>query len=468
MLKLRARDGAAFVMEMGDVRAAVEGAGDDGPSLRRALKFRMAMQADIGIPEDRIRLLTRAEAGTLADQVQSARPEDKAAKVAEVQDLYGPLFGRAMKELSQAGLNPRYGALAGAHDNPALARMLAQVIGTEHAELENGLDEAAVKKMRRQVDAATADGRSTAQPGSDQAREIKAIVLVAGNLALRYLRETGDVEESAARAAAFANSAIEEIRLTVTNGGNDQRAGGAGDDIPTGETPSDDAPSGTSKKGEVAELPVENKALMEEMKKKIEDRKKAQKEIKEVKDNPNKIVKLTMEESRIWAILNDKRKVWFNIKDNPKETGKAPKHREPERGVKAVRDHDAVIEREARAQGVDPDLVRAIMYYENADGNLFGLGKGAERAEMAESLLPMNIKPKVWAGMGGVGEEEFKDPEKNIRAGVALIKGIRDRLRPEDRTAAKIGSIYNFTGRENVSRRGARIGRIFDERSWEK
>ena len=214
----------------------------------------------------------------------------------------------------------------------------------------------------------------------------------------------------------------------------------------------------------MAELPVENKALM----KKIRDHKTAQKEIKDVKDNPNKIVNLTMEESRIWAILNDQRNVWFNIKDNPKETGEAPEHREPERGVKAVRDHDTVIEREARAQGVDPDLVRAIMYYENADGNVRGLGKLVERAEMAESLLPMNIKPKVWAGMGGVGEEEFKDPEKNIHAGVALIKGIWDRLRPEDRTAAKIGSIYNFTGRENVSGRGARIGRIFDERSWEK
>ncbi len=63
ILNVRARDGAAVVMEIPDVRAAVEGAGTDGPDLRRALKFRMAMQADIGIPEDRVRLLTRAEAG---------------------------------------------------------------------------------------------------------------------------------------------------------------------------------------------------------------------------------------------------------------------------------------------------------------------------------------------------------------------------------------------------------------------
>ncbi len=79
MLNLRARDGAAFVMEMGDVRAAFERAVDDGPDLRRALKFRMAMQSEIDIPEDRVRLLTRVEAGGLASEVQSAATQDQAA-----------------------------------------------------------------------------------------------------------------------------------------------------------------------------------------------------------------------------------------------------------------------------------------------------------------------------------------------------------------------------------------------------
>ncbi len=61
----------------------------------------MAMQADIGVPEDRVRLLTRAEAGALADQVRSARPEDKAAKVAEVQDPTAPASDRDQDD--QAG-----------------------------------------------------------------------------------------------------------------------------------------------------------------------------------------------------------------------------------------------------------------------------------------------------------------------------------------------------------------------------
>ena len=43
-------------------------------------------------------------------------------------------------------------------------------------------------------------------------------------------------------------------------------------------------------------------------------------------------------------------------------------------------------------------------------------------------------------------KEEFKNPEANIRAGVTLIKRIRDRL--DDPSEAKIGSIWNFTGAE--------------------
>ncbi len=53
MLNVRARDGAAVVMKIPDVRAAFERAGTDGPDLRRALRFRMAMQAGIGVSATR-------------------------------------------------------------------------------------------------------------------------------------------------------------------------------------------------------------------------------------------------------------------------------------------------------------------------------------------------------------------------------------------------------------------------------
>ena len=228
MLNLRARDGAAFVMEIGDVRAAFERAGADGPHLRRALKFRMAMQADIGMPEDRVRLLTRAEAGALAGQVQSAAVEDRAAKVAELQDLYGPLFGRAMTELSEAGLDPRHRALAWARHTPALARTIAKALEPGGAGPEQTFDPAGSQEVRGRLRDLTADARPDAKPEGERADGIDAILSAAEALGVEYLRQTGRVEESAARAAAFANGAIEDARLAAADGGNDQRAGGKG------------------------------------------------------------------------------------------------------------------------------------------------------------------------------------------------------------------------------------------------
>ena len=430
---------------------------------------------------------TRARMREMLD----ARRADDAARNRRIETVSAVLAGRAPAPGDGDG-KPDAGGVKD-EDLHAVAPEWRQAVDDHYASLADALETMAPDERARFEDdyARTTGvlpepvlkqvraGLLSADPAGQAAAAQRLARLKDGNPAL-VSAIPADERRRARAIAEFADLGLQPARAVELAeeklaGGKDQFAEGTGDDTlvggddpPTGGTPAKDAVSDADQQEQMAELPVENKALMKEIKKKIKDRKKVQKEIEEVKDNPKKIVKVTMEESRIWAILNDKRKVWFNIKDNPKETGEAPEHREPERGVKAVRDHDAVIEREARAQGVDPDLVRAIMYYENADGNVRGLGKLAERAEMAESLLPMNIKPKVWAGMGGVGEEEFKDPEKNIHAGVALIKAIRDRLRPEDRTAAKIGSIYNFTGRENVSLRGARIGRVFDERLWEK
>ncbi len=128
--------------------------------------------------------------------------------------------------------------------------------------------------------------------------------------------------------------------------------------------------------------------------------------------------------------------------------------------------HGAIIEREAKRKGVDPDLVRAIMYMENADGNPLNLNRQLEKIGMARSILPINIKPGMWAGLDGVKKEEFKNPEANIRAGVTLIRRIQDRL--DDPTPAKVGSIWHFTGAEKVNDKGARIQRIFDQKAWSR
>jgi hypothetical protein len=65
----------------------------------------------------------------------------------------------------------------------------------------------------------------------------------------------------------------------------------------------------------------------------------------------------------------------------------------------------------------------------------------------------------------GISKEEFSDPEKNIRAGVALIREIKDRL--VNPTPAKIGSIWQFTGSEVVRENGAKIEKVMRKKPWE-
>ena len=60
----------------------------------------------------------------------------------------------------------------------------------------------------------------------------------------------------------------------------------------------------------------------------------------------------------------------------------------------------------------------------------------------------MNIKPGILAGVGGVEKGEFEIPDLNIRAGVALIRDIRDRIADPNPNTAQIGSIDNFAGRK--------------------
>ena len=108
------------------------------------------------------------------------------------------------------------------------------------------------------------------------------------------------------------------------------------------------------------------------------------------------------------------------------------------------------------------------MYMENADGNFLNLNRQLEKVGFADTILPMNINPRIWSGLLGVTEAEFSKPDINIKAGVMLIKRITEHLKEFDRSPAKIGSIYNFTGREKVSDIGERIQIIYEKKLWER
>jgi hypothetical protein len=173
---------------------------------------------------------------------------------------------------------------------------------------------------------------------------------------------------------------------------------------------------------------------------------------------------INLEPLRRANILYD-RPARFDIANSRKADGDEPFHADHDIGREAVAKHTALIEEEARRQGVDPDLVKAVMYVENAQGHYFGLARLAEQFGLADSLFPMNINPKLWSDLAGPGAD-LSDPESNIRAGVTLIRRIQDRLNQPE--VAKIATIYNAGAAEHVNDYGARVADVYQSRLWEQ
>ena len=102
-----------------------------------------------------------------------------------------------------------------------------------------------------------------------------------------------------------------------------------------------------------------------------------------------------------------------------------------------------VIDEEAARAGVDANLLKAIVYTENARGHYLGLEKAMtgvrklaiennlewlrDSRASSQSIMPMNIQPKIWGDFGIRGMNAF-DARKNIRAGATLVKRTMDRV----------------------------------------
>lgn len=134
-------------------------------------------------------------------------------------------------------------------------------------------------------------------------------------------------------------------------------------------------------------------------------------------------------------------------------------------GSSAVRLHDEIIRKEAARQKIDPDLIRAIIYAENARGHYFGAARAAEGLGKADSIFPMNINPELWRDLGFAGRNA-SDPGTNIEVGAKLVKRLHDRL--EDPTPEAIGTLYNSLPKDRVTDYGAYIGRLMQEKPWAK
>ena len=184
---------------------------------------------------------------------------------------------------------------------------------------------------------------------------------------------------------------------------------------------------------------------------------------------------------RTQAII-DGRKLRFKINDNNWTITAAP-HEIPELGVYNVKSNESLVNAFSKKHGVDPDMVKAIMYMEGANGHKVGLDYvadfvgeypdspfakvlkkvGGSKVRASESVRPMNMQNQ-W-GRGFIGENyDPYNKSQNIEAGVKLIKRISESI--ENPTPEKIGSMWNGIMVDNINDVGAWVGKYYREKPW--
>lgn len=115
------------------------------------------------------------------------------------------------------------------------------------------------------------------------------------------------------------------------------------------------------------------------------------------------------------AILED-HDADFEIASNPEASGRQPSY--ALNIFSEVKSNEKTIEREAKKAGIDKDMVKAIVFLETTQGYYDRLHPNNK------SIRPMNIRTDYWKGLG-FSRKDLHDSEKNIQAGVELLKRIK-------------------------------------------
>jgi hypothetical protein len=150
----------------------------------------------------------------------------------------------------------------------------------------------------------------------------------------------------------------------------------------------------------------------------------------------------------------------FSVADNSNANGAAPRYELDT--FSQVNDLTKTIDKVAAAKGVDPRLVKAIMYMETThgyyDAPLDWVGKN-------KSIRPMNINVEFWGSTFGT-REDMADAEKNVTAGVEMIARIQSNM--PGAPIEKIATLYNNINATKVTDYGARVKKIYDSQPWIK
>jgi len=154
----------------------------------------------------------------------------------------------------------------------------------------------------------------------------------------------------------------------------------------------------------------------------------------------------------------------FSVAPNPNANPNAPWYEHLVRSP--VRDYANLTEQVANEEGVDPDLIRAVMFLESTHGHYGGVGPMRDGLGISSTILPMNVNVDYWGDSFG-SRSELNKPLNNIRAGTRMLKNIIGNFQ-SPASIATIGTLYNDSRATKVSDYGARLDAIYKTRPWER
>ncbi|MDY0884903.1 hypothetical protein ACFPL7_05740 [Dongia soli] len=151
----------------------------------------------------------------------------------------------------------------------------------------------------------------------------------------------------------------------------------------------------------------------------------------------------------------------FVVKENPNASSETPWYALA--SYSDVKKYQSQIDYAADKVGVDPRLIRAIMYVETTHGYY---DRFNPRPQTNKSILPMNVNVKYWDDHFGT-REQLNDPLQNVLAGAKMIKAIVNNV-PKDTSIAAIATLYNSHVARTVSSYGAQVAKAYETQPWQQ
>ena len=112
---------------------------------------------------------------------------------------------------------------------------------------------------------------------------------------------------------------------------------------------------------------------------------------------------------------------------------------------------------------MDADIIKAIMFTENACGHYYGGNALMDYIGKSKSQMPMNVRGDIWSNFQGK-HYDTRNPEQNIELATLLVKQIYKSI--DNPTPEKVITIWNSAGRNSISSFGYRGALAYKKKLW--